>query len=213
MSEVLSNPTAEKYEWQKSIDGSIFVRIDLEKPNYFGSNLIPKSPVLVIPKPTFDDKGYYRLSIWNKFGENVSNTIELKITGSMLFFTKFKFHVNSITMLLHINKYYVSGLPNITTSQMTNIGERSVTLSGNVFLFPDSPTIKDVYWTKDGKKIDIEKSGGRLSFDTENRKLIIKHVSKEDAGNYKLTATNSVGSTTSDAIFLGILRKFHKVIQ
>lgn len=86
MSEVLSNPTAEKYEWQKSIDGSIFVRIDLEKPNYFGSNLIPKSPVLVIPKPTFDDKGYYRLSIWNKFGENVSNTIELKITGSMLFF-------------------------------------------------------------------------------------------------------------------------------
>lgn len=73
---------------------------------------------------------------------------------------------------------------------MTNIGERSVTLSGNVFLFPDSPTIQDAYWTKDGKKIDIEESGGRLSIDTENRKLIIKHVSEEDAGNYKLSRVN-----------------------
>lgn len=70
------------------IGGNSFVRIDIEKPNYFGSNLTPKSPVLVIPKATFDDKGYYRLSIWNKFGENVSNTIELKITGSMFLFYK-----------------------------------------------------------------------------------------------------------------------------
>lgn len=96
---------------------------------------------------------------------------------------------------------------------MTNIGKGLVTLSGNVFLFPDSPLIREAYWTKDGKKIDIEESGGRLSLDTENRKLIIKHVSKEDAGNYKLTVTNSVGSTTSDAIVLGILRMFHKVLS
>lgn len=176
MSEVYSTPTADKLEWQKSVDGNTFVPIDISKPNYYKSNLNPKSPVLVIPKATFEDKLYYRLAIWNKFGQNVSNTVELKITGSV---------------------------PNITTSQITNIGERSVSLSGNVFLYPDSPTIQDVYWTKDGKKIDIAGSGGRLSFDIENKKLIIKPVGKDDAGNYKLTATNSVGSTTSDTIVLG----------
>lgn len=87
-SEVLSNPTPEKYQWQKSKDGTLFVRIDITKPKYFGSNLTSKSPVLVIPKATFDDTRYYRLAIWNKFGENVSNTIELKITGSMFIFFK-----------------------------------------------------------------------------------------------------------------------------
>lgn len=83
MSEVVSNPRAEKFEWQKRLDGNLFVCIDIAKPNYFGSNLVHDTPVLVIPKATFDDKGHYRLAIWNKFGENVSNIIELKITGSM----------------------------------------------------------------------------------------------------------------------------------
>lgn len=91
---------------------------------------------------------------------------------------------------------------------MSNIEEQSETLCGNVFLFPDSPPIQDAYWTKDGKKIDIEGSGGRISFDFRNKKLIIKEVGEEDTGNYKLTATNSIGSTTSDAIVLGISLEF-----
>lgn len=95
---------------------------------------------------------------------------------------------------------------------MINIGEWLVILSGNVFLFFDLFMIKDVYWIKDGKKIDIEKSGGWLLFDIENCKLIIKYVSKEDVGNYKFIVINLVGLIISDVIVFGILRKFYKVI-
>lgn len=86
MSNDLSNPPADKFEWQKSKDGKDFDFIDITKPKYFGSSLTAKSPVLVIPKATFEDKLYYRLVIWNKFGEDVSNTVDVNITGSMIFF-------------------------------------------------------------------------------------------------------------------------------
>lgn len=72
-------------------------------------------------------------------------------------------------------------------------------------LYDDSPDILEVFWTKNGEKIDARGSGGRLSDVTiDNPSLLIRDVNVEDAGNYQLTAVNAVGSTTSDVIVLGI---------
>lgn len=56
----LSNPSADKFKWQKSKDGKVFDSIDITKPKYFGSSHTLKHPVLVIPNATFEDKLHYR---------------------------------------------------------------------------------------------------------------------------------------------------------
>lgn len=98
-------------------------------------------------------------------------------------------------------------LPNITPiSVETTTKNNSVTLVGNVFVYDGSPDILEVFWTKNGEKIHTEVSGGRLSTVTvDNPKLTIRDVSHIDAGEYKLTARNAVGETSSDIIVLGIL--------
>lgn len=50
----------------------------------------------------------------------------------------------------------------------------------------------------------MEKSGGKLSkTSNDTPSLTIRKVSPDDAGDYRLTARNAVGSSTSDAIVLG----------
>lgn len=73
-------------------------------------------------------------------------------------------------------------------------------------LYDDSPDIQDVFWTKNGEKIDSKGSGGRLSDVTtdDNPSLTIREVCPYDAGHYRLTAVNAVG-LTSDEIVLGIV--------
>lgn len=175
---VSSTPPPEQVIWQKSKDGNNFHCIDITKPNYYGSNDIPFKPLLVIPKATFDDKLNYRLLVRNKIRESISETVHLNVTGSP---------------------------PNITTSQETNIKCKCLKLIGNVSLYEDSPDILEVFWTKNGEKIDTRGSGGRLSEVTiGNPSLIIRDVNVDDAGNYQLTAVNAVGSTTSDVIALDV---------
>lgn len=74
-----------------------------------------------------------------------------------------------------------------------------------MYFYDDSPGILETFWTKNEKKIEPEKSGGKLS-ETSNDtpSLTIRNVSPDDAGEYRLTATNAVGSSTSDVIVLGI---------
>lgn len=100
----------------------------------------------------------------------------------------------------------IVGLPNITISHRTCVLDRSVTLIGNVFLYGSLPAVKNVFWTKNGKELDTEGSGGRYTEVTvDNPSLTIFEVNEYDAGSYQLTATNAVGSTTSDFLILGIL--------
>lgn len=74
-----------------------------------------------------------------------------------------------------------------------------------MYLYDDSPDILEVFWTKNGEKIDTRGSGGRLSEVTiDNPSLIIRDVNVDDAGNYQFTAVNAVGSSTSDVIVLSI---------
>lgn len=176
--EVSSIPSPEKLEWQKSKDGIKFHCIDIKNPKYYGSSEKPECPMLVILKIDFADKLHYRLVVWNIFGESISNTVFLDVKGSP---------------------------PNITTSQETDIQNECVKLIGNVFLYEGSPDILEVFWTKDSKRIDTQRSGGKyLEVTIENPSLTIRQVNKYDAGNYQLTATNVVGSTSSNVIVLGI---------
>lgn len=80
-------------------------------------------------------------------------------------------------------------------------------------MYDNSPGILSVYWTKDGKKIDINETGGRFSQVTVDKpSLKIKDVNLDDIGDYQLTATNAVGSTTCDVIKLGIIVYIYDII-
>lgn len=85
----------------------------------------------------------------------------------------------------------------------------SVKLKCHVFLYDESPALNDVYWTKNGVKIDIEKTNGKYSgVDINDPSLIINNVNHNDAGDYQLTAINAVGETKSEVIVLGNIIPF-----
>lgn len=113
-------------------------------------------------------------------------------------------HLCSCYDAYHSN--FTVGLPNITVNHETDINNRSIKLTGVVFLSDDSPCVCEVYWSRNGKQIDIQESGGRLSGVTiDDPSLTIRYISQEDVGKYQLTARNAIGSNTSDAISIGII--------
>lgn len=68
------------------------------------------------------------------------------------------------------------------------------------------PVIEEIYWTKNGNKIDTqgnEEKYSKVSVDVPS--LTIYNVNQYDAGHYTLTATNAAGTTVSEAIVLGIV--------
>lgn len=82
--DVTSCPPLVGAEWQKSIDRETFKNIDISEQKYYGSNTdIKNKLILVIPKVCFEDKQYYRLRLWNKIGEHISNTVYIRVKGGM----------------------------------------------------------------------------------------------------------------------------------
>lgn len=78
-------------------------------------------------------------------------------------------------------------------------------LTGNAFLYEELPVIHTVFWSKDGRRLDTDGSRGKYSdISTDDPSLTIFNVNKHDAGSYRLTATNAVGSTNSTDIVLGM---------
>lgn len=76
---------------------------------------------------------------------------------------------------------------------------------GNVIIYDDSPGVNTFFWTKNSETIDFEECDGKLlETRTDNPSLTITNVGPDDAGEYRLTAINDVGSCTSEAIVLGI---------
>lgn len=71
-------------------------------------------------------------------------------------------------------------------------------------MYGNLPAIQKAFWTKNGEILDTQGSGGRYSeASVDNPSLTIFDVNEYDAGYYQLTATNTVGSTTSEYIILG----------
>lgn len=107
----------------------------------------------------------------------------------------------------------VSDRPNISEGTCTLQGH-AVKLRCDVFLYDESPTLTDVYWTKDGIKLNIGGSGGKfLGVDVNNQSLIINNVNYNDAGDYKLIAINAVGETRSKGIVLGNILRFQVFVN
>lgn len=71
-----------------------------------------------------------------------------------------------------------------------------------------------MYWTKNGLKLDIGESRGKLlGADVNNQSLIINDVNNYDAGVYKLIAINAVGETRSKGIVLGNILRFQVFVH
>lgn len=173
-SEVSSCPSLDGVKWQASIDAENFTCIDIGEQRYVGSQDNPECPLLVIPKITFEDIFYYRLLVWNKIGKGASNSLRLNVTGSP---------------------------PNVLTNHEIYIEDQSVRMIGKVFVNKMLPAIKTIYWTKDGKKLEMEDGGEKYSeVNTRNPSLTIRNVNQHDAGTYRLTATNAVGTTSSEIV-------------
>lgn len=93
--------------------------------------------------------------------------------------------------------------PNMSEGTCTLL-DHSVKLRCDVFLYDQSPALIDVYWTKNGVKIDIANSNGKYSgVDMNDPSLTINNANRKDAGDYQLTAVNAVGETKSTLIVLG----------
>lgn len=76
-------------------------------------------------------------------------------------------------------------------------------LIAKVYLYDPCHAIQKVVWTVNDKEIDQhDEKFSKVSVDSPC--LTIRNVTRCDAGSYKLTAMNAVGSTTSDAIELSI---------
>lgn len=72
-----------------------------------------------------------------------------------------------------------------------------------VYLYDTCHTIQKVVWTVNDEEIDQHGLGGKFSeVSVDSPCLTIHNVNCCDVGSYKITATNAVGSTTSDAIVL-----------
>lgn len=99
------------------------------------------------------------------------------------------------------------------TSHISNSENRSVRLIGEVSATDQNATVYDVYWSKNGVKIDIE-AGGKIQLkkSDNNQSLTIHNVNHRDAGSYRLTAISSAGSNESE-IYFGKILSFIKTLS
>lgn len=74
-----------------------------------------------------------------------------------------------------------------------------------MFLYENSPDILKIFWTKNEQKLDQANDGRFSEVSIYDPSLTIRDVKHDDAGEYRLNATNAVGTTRSEVIFLGIL--------
>lgn len=107
-----------------------------------------------------------------------------------------------------INLINVVDPPNVIMGHDTSLDTNAVRLIAKVFP-SDKALFENVFWTKNGVGIDIQRMGRKYSkISTGNPSLTINNVNQQDAGSYQLIAVNSVGSTVSDTVILGIYTFF-----
>lgn len=83
-----------------------------------------------------------------------------------------------------------------------------------VFFYDKQHPISGLFWTVNDEKIDEQGSDEKFSkVSVHSPCLTINNVTRYDAGSYKLTATNAVGSTVSDAIELSMPIIYSTIFQ
>lgn len=108
-----------------------------------------------------------------------------------------------------INLINVVDPPNVIMGHDTSLDTNAVRLIAKVFPSDKASLFENVFWTKNGVGIDIRRMGRKYSkISTGNPSLTINNVNQQDAGSYQLIAVNSVGSTVSDTVILGIYTFF-----
>lgn len=107
----------------------------------------------------------------------------------------------------------IAGPPNVDTSHETCFENHSVTLIGMVFLYGERPKIENLFWSKNGQKLQSQMRRKYSEVSINNPSLTIFDVNQHDAGSYQLTAKNAVGSSISEAIVLGIFNTVSYVYQ
>lgn len=116
----------------------------------------------------------------------------------------------------YCQSFIITEPPIVSTSHKSYNGTRSVKLIGNVSVIDGYPALHSVNWFKNGEMIDIQ-AGGRIHLkrSDKNPSLTIHNVNHQDAGSYRLTVTNAVGSDNSDIVFgtcnIGFLKDFFHI--
>ena len=67
-----------------------------------------------------------------------------------------------------------------------------------------------ISWTKSGSVITAS-GDGRISFGPENKQLTIANVTRQDSGEYRCVANNSLGNDTSNAATLDVQCKLYVI--
>lgn len=80
--------------------------------------------------------------------------------------------------------------------------DRSVLL--NVYLKEHSPKLEDLYWTKNGHKLDSPNEWKYCGGNVSRPSLTINNVNHHDAGSYQLNVMHTSGTATSELVVLGI---------
>ncbi|XP_033758139.1 hemicentin-1-like [Pecten maximus] len=174
---VTAVPAATSITWQKSDTNGNTNTINVNGVKYTGGTT--GTPSLTIVSAVTTDSGTYRCSATNSVGTGQSEQTYLYITGD---------------------------LPTVTVSQSTysSITGQSVTLNCQV---SGTPAVTTVAWkrTINGVTSTLTIDGSNYNGGTTGSpSLIISSVDSGDTASYFCTATNAVGTTTSNAIFLTV---------
>ncbi|XP_060078232.1 hemicentin-1-like, partial [Ylistrum balloti] len=174
---VTAVPAATSIIWEKIDSNGNTNTINVNGARYTGGTT--GTPSLTIVSTVTTDSGNYRCSATNSIGTGQSEQSYLYVTGA---------------------------LPTVTVSQSTYsaITGESVTINCQV---SGTPTVTSVAWkrTINGVTSTLTMDGTNYNGGTVGSpSLIISNVDSGDTASYFCSATNAVGTTTSNAIFLTV---------
>nr|XP_022325050.1 hemicentin-1-like isoform X41 [Crassostrea virginica] len=177
---VNSSPFQTSVEWQRIANG-VSTTIDVtQEPRYSGGTV--NSPSLIISGAVSGDAGVYVCSATNDAGKGVSGQTVLTVQGSM---------------------------PSVSIPQSTynvNFGD-PITIPCNVTAVPIATNVS---WVKTSNgvtvTVDLTSQPSKYSGSTvSNPNLTISSTDLTDEGNYVCSASNIVGTGSSNAAFLDVI--------
>ncbi|KAG7154808.1 Contactin-5-like 2, partial [Homarus americanus] len=94
--------------------------------------------------------------------------------------------------------------PRVKLRLGANLGDRPITEGVDVYFECEiscNPPTRDVVWNKNGQEVHPDRKAGVI---VSHRNLVLQMVRRSSAGNYTCTASNPLGTTTSNSVPLSI---------